>query len=145
MIVTTEAIVLRRRKQGDTSKILTLYTKAFGKLNVIAKGAREVKSKFGASLETFTHATVVFYRKEHRDLHLLSKAETIESNSQISKSLEKIEQAMAIIELVDNPREVEAAEATKKRAKAASSKKKGSKKAARSEATENASNTDLSE
>jgi large subunit ribosomal protein L17 len=52
---------------------------------------------------------------------------------------------LAIIELVDNPREVEAAEAAKKRAKAASSKKKGSKKAARSEATEDASNTDLSE
>jgi large subunit ribosomal protein L17 len=53
---------------------------------------------------------------------------------------------LAIIELVDNPREVEAAEAAKKRAKAASSKKKkGSKKAAKSEATEDADNTDLSE
>src|ERR1041385_322989 len=52
---------------------------------------------------------------------------------------------LAIIELVDNPREVEAAAAAKKRAKAASSKKKGSKKAAKSEVTENADNTDLSE
>jgi large subunit ribosomal protein L17 len=53
---------------------------------------------------------------------------------------------LAIIELVDNPREVEAAEAAKKRAKAASSKKKkGSKKAAKSEVTEDADNTDLSE
>jgi large subunit ribosomal protein L17 len=42
---------------------------------------------------------------------------------------------LAIIELVDNPREVEAAEAARKRAKTASSKKKGSKKAAKSEAT----------
>ena len=45
---------------------------------------------------------------------------------------------LAIIELVDNPREVEAAEASKKRTKAASSKKKkGSRKEAKeSEATE---------
>src|SRR5918998_2606561 len=35
---------------------------------------------------------------------------------------------LAIIELVDNPREIEAVEASKKRAKAASSKKKASKK-----------------
>jgi large subunit ribosomal protein L17 len=49
---------------------------------------------------------------------------------------------LAIIELVDNPREVEAAEAAKKRAKAASSKKKGSKKAAKSEATDESENTD---
>ena len=38
---------------------------------------------------------------------------------------------LAIIELVYNPREVEAIEAAKKRAKAASAKKKGSKKAAK--------------
>ena len=43
---------------------------------------------------------------------------------------------LAIIELVDNPREVEAIEAAKKRAKAASAKKKGSKKAAKSGTTD---------
>jgi large subunit ribosomal protein L17 len=52
---------------------------------------------------------------------------------------------LAIIELVDNPREVEAAEAAKKRAKATSSKKKASKKAAKSEPTEDTESTDQSE
>src|SRR5687767_4369674 len=51
---------------------------------------------------------------------------------------------LAIIELVDNPREVEAAEAARKRAKAASSKKKASKKAAKSEPTDDTENTDSS-
>jgi len=50
---------------------------------------------------------------------------------------------LAIIELVDNPREVEAAAAEKKRK--ASTKKKGSKKAARTEPIEEADNTDQSE
>jgi large subunit ribosomal protein L17 len=49
---------------------------------------------------------------------------------------------LAIIELVDNPREIEAAEAAKKRAKSASSKKKASKKAAKSEPTEDAESTE---
>lgn len=52
---------------------------------------------------------------------------------------------LAIIELVDNPREVEAAEAAKKRAKATSSKKKASKKAAKSEPAEETESTDQSE
>src|SRR5687767_5958067 len=52
---------------------------------------------------------------------------------------------LAIIELVDNPREIEAAEAEKKRAKAASSKKKASKKAAKTEPTEETESTDQSE
>jgi large subunit ribosomal protein L17 len=50
---------------------------------------------------------------------------------------------LAIIELVDNPRELEAAEAAKKRAK--SSKKKGSKKAAKTESTDETDNADQSE
>src|ERR1700754_2455452 len=48
---------------------------------------------------------------------------------------------LAIIELVDNPREIEAVEAEKKR-KAASSKKKASKKAAKTEPTDDAESTD---
>src|SRR5688572_13674510 len=51
---------------------------------------------------------------------------------------------LAIIELVDNPREVEAVEAAKKRAKATSAKKKGSKKAAKSETTDTTEETDQS-
>ena len=51
---------------------------------------------------------------------------------------------LAIIELVDNPREVEAAEAEKKR-KASAAKKKSSKKAAKSEPTDETASTDQSE
>jgi large subunit ribosomal protein L17 len=51
---------------------------------------------------------------------------------------------LAIIELVDNPREIEAAQAEKKR-KAAGSRKKASKKAAKSEPTEDTESTDQSE
>jgi DNA repair protein RecO len=103
MIVTTEAIVLRSRKQGETSKIATLYTLSAGKLNVIAKGARETKSKFGGALEMFARSTVVFYKRDRQDsLSLLSKAETIASHSGILKSLLRIETATAIVELILN-------------------------------------------
>ncbi len=101
MIVTSEAIVLRARKQGETSKIVTLYTCEYGKLNVIAKGAREMKSKFGGALEMFARSSVVLYKREKHDaLNLLSKAETLDSNSGILRSLKKMETAMAIVELL---------------------------------------------
>ena len=51
---------------------------------------------------------------------------------------------LAIIELVDNPREIEAAEAEKKR-KASAAKKKSSKKAAKSEPTDETASTDQAE
>lgn len=102
MICTTEAVVLQSRKQGDTSKIVTLYTREFGKLNVIAKGARDSKSKFGGALEAFALTTVVFYKKEARDLYLLSKAELLRSRSSLLNSIEQIEIASRIVELIRN-------------------------------------------
>jgi DNA repair protein RecO len=101
MIVTTDAIILRGRKQGDTSKLATLYTRDFGKIDVIAKGAREQKSKFGGALEMFSYSRVVLYKNNKPDtLSLLSKAETIEPNHGILRSLARIETATSIVELV---------------------------------------------
>ncbi len=101
MIVTTDAIVLRGRKQGDTSKLATLYTRDFGKIDVIAKGAREQKSKFGGALEMFAYSRVVLYKNNRPDaLSLLSNAETVVPNMGILRSLERIETATSIIELM---------------------------------------------
>ena len=102
MLVTTDAIVLRSRKQGETSKIVTLYTSDYGKVTVIAKGAREMKSKFGASLEMGAVSRVVFYKKESAEpgLYLLSKSETLERNSGLAERLERLASAMGIIELL---------------------------------------------
>jgi DNA repair protein RecO (recombination protein O) len=100
VIATTEAIVLRSRKQGDTSKIVSLYTHDYGVVDVIAKGAREMKSKFGSSLEPFTCSKVSFYKKEGRDLHLLSSAESILPLRSLQSDLDHIEAATKVIELL---------------------------------------------
>jgi len=100
MLVTTEAIVLRSRKQGDTSKIVSLYTLDFGLVDVIAKGAREMKSKFGSALEPFTYSKATFYKKDGRDLHLLSNAEVVTPFRNLQSDLEHIESATKVIELL---------------------------------------------
>jgi len=102
MIVTTEAVVLRAMKYRETSKILTLYTRSFGKLSVIAKGARGPKSKFGAALEPMTYVTAVIYKNENRELHLLSQCDSISSFRRLSESIEWMSAALSVIELVDS-------------------------------------------
>lgn len=97
----TEAIILKSQRQGETSKILTLYTRAFGKIKVIAKGARSSKSKFGGSLEPVNYVAIVFYEKENRDLQFLSQADIIESFSRIKKDLDKTTISLAVCELVN--------------------------------------------
>ena len=101
MIVTTEAIILNSMDYRESSKILRLYTKAFGKISAVAKGVRDRKNRFGAALEPMSHVTAVLYRKEHRDLHLLSQCDLIEWRRRTSGEIERMAAGMAVIELVD--------------------------------------------
>lgn len=100
MIVSTDAIVLRSMKYRDTSKIVTLYSEKFGKINVLAKGARSAKNKFGASLEPMTHSAVTIYKKEYRDLHLLSKSEIVQPFFKMRMEPDKLAIGLALVELV---------------------------------------------
>lgn len=101
MLAKTEAIVLKSMKYRDTSKIVTFYTKEFGKIKGIAKGARTAKNKFGASLEPISHSMLVFYKKEHRDLHLISQCDVLNTHRLIAKDLNCLSHALAMLELVN--------------------------------------------
>jgi DNA repair protein RecO (recombination protein O) len=70
-LVSCEGIVLRNLRYGETSRIATLFTPELGKIGIIAKGARDPKSPFGASLEFLSHGSFVVYHRPGRDLHFL--------------------------------------------------------------------------
>ena len=101
MLTKTEAIVIKSMKYGDTCKIVTFYTRQFGKLKGIAKGARRSDNKFGTSLEPMTNVSLVLYKKEDRDLHLLSQCDSINSFGSVHDSIEKISVGLSILELID--------------------------------------------
>lgn len=101
MIVKSEAIVLKTMKYGESSKILTLYTRVYGKISVIAKGARGPKSKFGSALEPMNYVLAVFYKKENRDLSLLSQCDLLGSFRRLSEDMDRMHAAMSIIALID--------------------------------------------
>jgi len=100
MLSKTEAIVLKAMKYRETSKIVTLYTKKFGKLNVIAKGAMLTTSKFGASLEPMSYILAVLYRKETRELQFLSQADVIKPFLQLYSDYNKSIIGLSICEIV---------------------------------------------
>ena len=100
-IVKTDAIVLKGMKYRETSKIITFYTRRFGKVKGIAKGVRQAKNKFGSSLEPLSHVSLVIYKKDHQELHLVSQCDIIQSFKHLSDDLEKMSVALSMIELVD--------------------------------------------
>jgi DNA repair protein RecO (recombination protein O) len=101
MLVKTEVIVLRSMKYRDTSKIITFYSKEYGKFKGIAKGARSPKNKFGSALEPLSHSVLLLYKKEHRDLHLISQCDSVEPFRRISEELDRMYIGLSILELID--------------------------------------------
>ena len=102
MIVKTEAIVLRTMKYRETSKIVTLFTKKYGKLSAVAKGARDRKLRFGSALDSLNYVQAVLYKKDGRDLHLLSQCDVIKQFARLSQDLDRLGAGMAILELVQS-------------------------------------------
>ncbi|MFQ6002216.1 MAG: DNA repair protein RecO [Candidatus Zixiibacteriota bacterium] len=100
-ITKTEAIVLKGLKFGDTSKIVTLYTKDYGKIKVMAKGIRKPQSRLAGTLETFFHIHIVFYKKLTTEIYLLSQSEIIRPFLKIPKGFSRYAFASGALELLD--------------------------------------------
>jgi DNA repair protein RecO (recombination protein O) len=100
-IAKTDAIVLKSMKYRDTSRIVTLYTEGFGKIRGIAKGARGSRNKFGSALDTLARVHLVFYHKEHRDLHLVSQCDLRVAGSLLKRNLRRMAVGLACLELLD--------------------------------------------
>lgn len=101
MIVKTEAIVLRTMKYRETSRIATLYTRESGKISVLAKGARDGKSRLGGALQPMNHVGVLVYMKESRDLQLLTQCDITRSFPGLTSDLDRMAAGMAAVELTD--------------------------------------------
>ncbi|MGI6103254.1 MAG: DNA repair protein RecO [Patescibacteria group bacterium] len=93
----TRGIVLRRRVYGEADRILTLLTPGLGKLDVIAKGARRMKSKLGGHLELFY--VVDWVLAEGRTWHVVTAAEAAEVFSALREDLELVRQASHVAHL----------------------------------------------
>jgi DNA repair protein RecO (recombination protein O) len=106
-IVKTEGIVLKGMDFRETSRIVTVYTKKFGKVKVLAKGIRRPKSKFGSALETLTRSHIVFYKREQKDLYTLSESDILESHDDLRKNLLGFSYSSVLLDFLDkaNPGE----------------------------------------
>ena len=75
----TEAIILRSYKLAEADKIIVCFSREMGILRGTARGARKLKSKFGASLEPYTLVTLSLYEREGKELLSIRHAELIRS------------------------------------------------------------------
>jgi len=102
-IVTTDAVLLRRREIRETSLLLTCLTRHVGKIVGLLKGVRGARGMGGGGyLEPFTLQTVVFYERPRSDIDLMTQCDLSEPFLGIRQDLAKMAYASYVSELCDH-------------------------------------------
>ena len=96
---TTEGIVLKRINFSEADRIVTVYTRHFGKIKVLARGIRKITSRKGGNLELFNWAKIFVVKG--RNLDIVTEAETVRSFRTWRKDLVRVAFAYHFCELVD--------------------------------------------
>lgn len=94
------AIVLRLVEFSESSLVVTLFTRDFGKISALAKGARRPKGPFEAALDHLAICRVVFLRKSGDSLDLLTEAKLERRFRNRSKKLEHLYAGYYVAELL---------------------------------------------
>ena len=90
---------MRRRDQGEADRVLTLCTPS-GKIDVIAKGARKVRSRKAGHVELFCRSGFVVSRVKN-SWDIVSQAETTEPHAVLREDLLRGTHARYAVELLD--------------------------------------------
>jgi DNA repair protein RecO (recombination protein O) len=78
-LLTTEALVLRGYKLGETSKVVVLLTRERGKVRAVARGARSGRPRYQSALEPLSEVRVTLYGRQGAELLRLGQAELLRS------------------------------------------------------------------
>ena len=94
----SEGIVLARRNFSEADRILVVFSKHPGKLSLLAKGVRKLKSRKRAHIEIFNR--IKFSSYHGRGLDLMMEAEIIDSFSDVKKDLKRVAVAYFFAEVI---------------------------------------------
>jgi DNA repair protein RecO (recombination protein O) len=94
------AIVLRVVEFSETSCVVTLFSREFGKIGALAKGARRPKSPFEAALDLLAVCRIVFLRKSSEGLDLLTEAKLERRFRSASRDLGRLYCGYYLLELL---------------------------------------------
>jgi DNA repair protein RecO (recombination protein O) len=95
----TPALILRRVDFGEADRLVTVLTPGYGKLRVMAKGARKITSRKAGHIELFAHTQLFLARG--RTFDLITQAELIDPHIELREDLQRGSLAHYLVELVD--------------------------------------------
>jgi DNA repair protein RecO (recombination protein O) len=102
-----DAILLRAQPVTESSLLVTWFTREFGKLKTLAKGARRPKSPLRGKLDLFYQDEIIFLRSQRSDLHLLHDCFVEKAHARLRDSVTALTAASYVCELVEAATEAE--------------------------------------
>ena len=95
------AFVLNTIRWRESSKIVTLFSKKWGILKVIARGVYRKNSPYAGKLESMNLVEVIISSKSTRSLQILTEVDLIDSYNGIRMDMDRFPYAMGIFELIN--------------------------------------------
>ena len=94
-----KGLVVHRLNLGETDKIVTLFTREFGKLSAVAKGVRKSGSRLSGATELFTQSRLLL--ATGKSLDIITQCEIEYSYPDLRLDLERLARASYYCELLD--------------------------------------------
>lgn len=78
-LLSSDALILRTYKVGETSKVVVLLTRERGKVRAVAKGARSGRPRYQSALEPLSEVRVGLYGRQGAELLRMGPCELLRS------------------------------------------------------------------
>lgn len=78
-LLESESIILKTYALAEADRIVVFFTRRYGLVRGVAKGAKRLNSKFGSTLEPYSVVTIEFFQKEEHELVSIQNAELLRS------------------------------------------------------------------
>lgn len=101
MIHQTRAIILRTTDFQETSRIVAVYSREFGKVSLMAKGAKSAKSKYLGKLDPGMLVDIVYHAKAGRSIQILSEISLIQPFHSLSYQPDRLSTRIAFTDLLN--------------------------------------------
>ena len=95
------AVVIGSFDLGESDRVITFYSREYGKVRGVAKASRRMRSRFGGALELFTLGQLVFFDTGRSDLVRVDHFDVLEPFAALRTDLERLGQAAWVVECVN--------------------------------------------
>ena len=96
----TSGFIFKKKDRGEANRIFTVYTKDFGKLDLLARAERKITSKLRGGLELFYFSELEFIQGKH--YKTLVDAVLIDGFKDLKKDLKTLNVLSKISEVLDS-------------------------------------------